>query len=189
MLHAVQIPDPVCQTSDELFATLPAEVRNCRHGLYVFLFDNPGEAPIRDNNPGREKVVVPAHAGSVKPGKFEGDFKARFYSYAKHLHYLHPIENRKVFNFQDCLIGGVVLDLSNVRIAGQLAARVFEEYWIARVRQFVEIESIKAQAKGSKGRIEWIHTTSYVDQQGIRERLVAQMGEAAGRIKLMLSQG
>ena len=188
MLHEIQISNEARKTTEALLSALPESILNIQHGLYVFLFDNPSEIPIRDNNARREKIVVPANGGSVKPGKFEGSFKARIGIYANHLHHLHAVQNQKVFNLHDCLLGGVVLDLSHIRIAGQLAARVFEEYWIAQVKQFVDKE-MKGLPIRSRGRLEWIPTMTHDNPQSVRERLVASMSDAAARIQHMRTNG
>jgi hypothetical protein len=185
-LFEISVPDKECEGGDALFAAFHPLAQRSKQGLYVFLFDNPTDYLVWDNNKGREKHVVRNRGGSIKPGKFEDSFKARFKGYAKHLHRVDPVDNCKVFNLGSCFRGGVLLDLSGRDVAGRAAARVFEMYWIARVRQFIETEAIEVHRPERHGNTEWVLTDSYENREGLRGRLLSHMNESAHRIDRMM---
>lgn len=90
--------------------------------LYFWFFSNESDEDVWDNNRGREKVIIRAHARSVRPGKFEvgrsgtRTFLRRVQEYDDHLHHLPhaaPLQ-QDARVLRKCVVDGGLLDLSAV---------------------------------------------------------------------------
>lgn len=132
--------------------TVPAHLGSIMSGLYVMVFTNDGAA-VRDDNKGREKVIVHAGGASLKSGKFEHGLEDLAWRY--HSHLLRDVSSRGPTHIlSECLVQVLVLDLTSSPL--QLpAARVFEKFWNESFLQWLGARGALTRHPKQLMRSEW----------------------------------
>lgn len=182
MYPAIQVlPKPQEAPAWEVVpGSLAGSLAATSQGLYVFLFRNPTDQKVLDNNK-RKKVVVQPSGVSMKPGKFEKTLLARLANYNVHLHRVLP-EQPFQAAFWECFVEGHVLDLSAANAFP--AARLFEPYWVEATRHFLRSNDL---LEGKQlGRSEWRYLRAGSWTAETRAKFSRYLAETANRIHSML---